>query len=87
MAEQQYIVYLLVMGNEGVLENIPLRPFPSRFEAEVYIEGYLDAVINHTATADYWTEENIQKERDQFSIKDIGGKSVDNNKKEEASDG
>ena len=87
MVEQQYIVYLLVTGNEGVLENIPLRPFPSRFEAEVYIEGYLDAVINHTATPDYWTEENIQKERDQFSIKDIGGKSVDKNNKEEAENG
>lgn len=85
--EQQYIVYMLVKDSDGVLEDIPLRPFPTPYEAQLYIEGYLDAVINHTGTADYWTEENILKERGQFSIKDIGGKSVDKNNKEEAENG
>ena len=82
--EQRYIVYMLVKDGDGVLEDIPLRPFSSMLEAEVYIRGYLDAIMNHTATDDYWTEENIQKERNQFSIKDIGGKNVNKNNKEEA---
>jgi len=85
--EQQYIAYMLVDDAEGVLQNIPLRPFPTKYEADIYILGYMDAVMNHTGSGKEWTDDEIKDLRGQFSIKDIGGNIVDNNNKEEAENG
>ena len=64
---RHFIVFMSVKDKKGKIEEIPLRPFSHEFEAQIYIIGYVDAIINHTKEA------NAKEVKGQFSIRDITG--------------
>ena len=61
------------LDKDGKLDDFPLRPFLYEAEAQVYITGYVDAIVNHTSEADE------AKVRGQFSIRNVAGDVVNNN--------
>jgi hypothetical protein len=61
---------------DGKVDDIPLRPFLYEAEAQTYITGYVDAIVNHTGDADEATV------RGQFSIRNVTGDVVNNNEDE-----
>ena len=70
----QYIVYISVNDlKKDKYVDTPLRPFSLKLEAENYIAGYVDAIVNHTGEADE------AKVRNQFSIRNVAGDVVNNN--------
>ena len=70
----QYIVYFIIHDVKQDKDvNTPLRPFSSQLEAENYITGYVDAIVNHTGEA------NEAKVKSQFSIRNVAGEIVNNN--------
>ena len=71
--DYHYVVYMSVKDKDGKLEDYPIRPFLYEAEAQVYITGYVDAIVNHTGEADE------AKVRGQFSIRDVAGLTVDKN--------
>ena len=71
--DSHYIVYMSVKDDKGKLNDLPLRPFMYEAEAETYITGYVDAIVNHTGDAD---EANV---KGQFSIRNVTGEIVNNN--------
>ena len=71
--DYHYVVYMSVKDKDGKLEDYPIRPFLYEAEAEVYITGYVDAIVNHTGEADE------AKVRGQFSIRNVTGDIVNNN--------
>ena len=70
--DYHYVVYMSVKDKDGKLEDYPIRPFLYETEAQVYITGYVDAIVNHTGEADE------AKVRGQFSIRNIAGDVVNN---------
>ena len=70
--DYHHIVYMSVKDKDGKLEDYPIRPFLYEAEAQVYITGYVDAIVNHTGEADE------AKVRGQFSIRNIAGDVVNN---------
>ena len=62
-----------VKGEDGKVDDFPLRPFLYKDEATIYILGYVDAIVNHTGEA------NEAKVRGQFSIRNVAGDIVNNN--------
>ena len=76
--DYHYVVYMSVKDKDGKLEDYPIRPFLYEAEAQVYITGYVDAIVNHTGEADE------AKVKGQFSIRNMSG-NVDVNKEEESS--
>jgi len=62
----QYVVLFSCKDDEGVIQDHPLRPFELKLEADMYLDGYVDAIINHTA------ETNIGKVKGLFRISKIG---------------
>ena len=52
MQDHEYIVYISLKNDKGVLEDHPLRSFGMEIEAEWWLAGYVDAVTNHTEDAD-----------------------------------
>ena len=68
-----YLVYFSMKNKKGKIEDIPLRPFSYEHEAQTYITGYVDAIVNHTGEADE------AKLHGQFSIRNAGGQIVNNN--------
>ena len=71
--EHHYVVYMSCKDKDGKLEDLPLRPFLYEAEAQVYVTGYVDAIVNHTGDAD---EANV---KGQFSIRNVAGEIVNNN--------
>jgi len=71
--EYHHVVYMSVKDKDGKLDDFPLRPFLYEAEAQVYITGYVDAIVNHTGEADE------AKVRGQFSIRNVTGDIVNNN--------
>ena len=71
--EHHYIVYMSAKDKKGKVDDYPLRPFLYEAEAQVYITGYVDAIVNHTGEADE------AKVRGQFSIRNVAGEIVNNN--------
>ena len=71
--EYHHVVYMSVKDKDGKLDDFPLRPFLYEAEAQVYITGYVDAIVNHTSEADE------AKVRGQFSIRNVAGDIVNNN--------
>ena len=71
--DYHYVVYMSVKDKDGKLEDYPIRPFLYEAEAQVYITGYVDAIVNHTGEADE------AKVRGQFSIRNVAGDIVNNN--------
>ena len=67
----RYVVFMSVKNKDNKLEEAPLREFLYEAEAQVYITGYVDAIVNHTGDAE---EANV---RGQFSIRDVAGQIVD----------
>ena len=65
--DYHYVVYMSVKDKDGKLEDYPIRPFLYEPEAQVYITGYVDAIVNHTGEADE------AKVRGQFSIRNVAG--------------
>ena len=90
MDNAKYIVYMLIKDSEGVFNDIPLQSFLNIYDCEIYIQGYMDAIINHTGDGYLQHDDDDVpiKLRSQFSIKDLSGKPVDNqNNKKEAKNG
>ena len=71
--EYHHVVYMSIKDKDGKLDDFPLRPFLYEAEAQVYITGYVDAIVNHTGEADE------AKVRGQFSIRNVAGDIVNNN--------
>ena len=44
----RYTVLFSCKDEAGVVQDHPLRPFELEIEAEMYLTGYVDAIINHT---------------------------------------
>lgn len=78
LSDNHYIVYMSIKGEDGKLNDFPLRPFSCEVEASVYILGYVDAIVNHTGEA------NEARVKGQFSIRNVAGDVV-NNKEEKSS--
>ena len=69
-----------VKNDKDILEDIPLRPFLYETEAQIYITGYVDAIVNHTGEADE------AKVKGQFSIRNVTGNIVNNNEDNASTD-
>ena len=77
--DYHHIVYMSVKNDKDIIEDIPLRPFLYETEAQNYITGYVDAIVNHTGEAEE------AKVRGQFSIRNVTG-IVDNNEGDSSTD-
>jgi len=64
--EHRYIVLFSCKDEAGVVQDHPLRPFELEIEAKMYLEGYVDAIINHT------DEKNPDLVKGMFRISKIG---------------
>ena len=64
--EFKYVVLFSCKDEAGVVQDHPLRPFELEIEAKTYLDGYVDAIINHTE------EQNPDKVRGLFRISKIG---------------
>ena len=64
--EYRYIVLFSCKDEAGVVQDHPLRPFELEIEAIMYLEGYVDAIINHT------DEKNPDLVKGMFRISKIG---------------
>ena len=64
--EFRYIVLFSCKDEAGVVQDHPLRPFVLQTEAVLFLDGYVDAIINHTDETDH------DKVRGQFRISIIG---------------
>ena len=70
--EPKYILYMSLQEEGGKIKDHPLRPFHLKIEAEWYLNGYVDAIANHTGNADSLTiEANVSEIYGQFSIRKI----------------
>ena len=67
--EYRYIVLFSCKDEAGVVQDHPLRPFELEIEAKTYLDGYVDAIVNHTE------ETNPDKVRGLFRISKIGEES------------
>ena len=66
----RYTVLFSCKDEGGVVVDHPLRPFELEIEAKMYLEGYVDAIINHT------DEKNPDLVKGMFRIAKIGDESV-----------
>lgn len=64
--EDRYIVLFSCKDGDGVVQDHPLRSFELELFAKEYLNGYVDAIINHTS------ETNHEMIRGQFRIAEIG---------------
>lgn len=71
--DYHHVVYLSLKDKDGKLDDMPLRPFLYENDAQTYITGYVDAIVNHTG------EDDESKVRGQFSIRNVAGDVVNNN--------
>lgn len=71
----KYIVLFSCKDEAGVVQDHPLRPFELEIEANMYLNGYVDAIINHT------DETNHDLIKGQFRISKIGDENVNQTKK------
>tara|TARA_R110000765_G_scaffold42865_1_gene90237 strand:+ start:7 stop:282 length:276 start_codon:yes stop_codon:yes gene_type:complete len=62
----RYTVLFSCKDGDGVVQDHPLRPFELEIEAAMYLEGYVDAIINHT------DEKNANAVKGMFRIAKIG---------------
>ena len=67
--EDKYIVLFSCKDGDGVVQDHPLRSFELEVFAEEYLNGYIDAIINHTDETDH------AMIRGQFRIAKIGEES------------
>ena len=65
----RYTVLFCCKDGDGVVQDHPLRPFELEIEAKMYLEGYVDAIINHT------DEKNPDLVKGMFRIAKIGEES------------
>ena len=68
--EPKYIVYISCKDEEGVVQDHPLRGFEMELEAQWYLEGYVDSIVNHTDEQDPDAVKGI------FRISEIGKEEV-----------
>ena len=78
--DYHYVVFMSIKDDKGELIDTPLRPFLYEEEAQTYITGYVDAIVNHTGDAE---EANV---RGQFSIRNVAGDIVNNNEGDSSTD-
>ena len=64
--DPKYVVYISMKDDEGKIKDHPLRPFHLEAEANWWLNGYVDAVVNHTGETD------IHKIYGQFRIERLG---------------
>ena len=76
MEQSNYIVFLSVK-EDGVVADHPLRPFDYKGDAENYILGYIDAILNHTDDGSNKKEDEI---KGLFSIRDTAGEQLTDKK-------
>lgn len=78
--EDKYIVLFSCKGEDGVVNDHPLRSFILDMEAECYLTGYVDAIINHT------DEKNRDQVKGLFRIAKIGEEYAKEKAKEDTSE-
>ena len=79
--EVRYIIFMSLKKDDKI-EDIPIQGFTTDYEASIFLEGYVHAIINHTGDANY------SDVKGQFSIRDVAGQVVSlNNKNKEAKNG
>lgn len=66
MGADEYIVLFSCKDEGGVVQDHPLRSFELELFAQEYLNGYIDAIINHTNETDH------EMIRGQFRISKIG---------------
>tara|TARA_R100000278_G_scaffold26396_1_gene24164 strand:- start:5328 stop:5540 length:213 start_codon:yes stop_codon:yes gene_type:complete len=66
MEDAKYIVFISIKNDQGVLQDHPLRPFQLEVEAEWWLAGYVDAIVNHTGETD------INEVKGMFRITEVG---------------
>tara|TARA_R110002096_G_scaffold246665_1_gene439072 strand:+ start:550 stop:834 length:285 start_codon:yes stop_codon:yes gene_type:complete len=74
----RYTVLFSCKDEGGVVVDHPLRPFELEIEAKMYLEGYVDAIINHT------DEKNPDLVKGMFRIAKIGEENVKEFKKKKS---
>ena len=81
MDQSNYIVFLSVK-EDGVVKDHPIRPFENEVDARIYIQGYTDAILNHTEDGDKKEDEV----KGLFSIRNVAGNIVNNNEGDSSTD-
>jgi hypothetical protein len=61
-------LYISCKDEEGVVQDHPLRGFELEIEAKWYLEGYVDAIVNHTGDG----KSDPEEVKGQFRISEIG---------------
>lgn len=74
----RYTVLFSCKDEAGVVQDHPLRPFELEIEAKMYLEGYVDAIINHT------DEKNPDLVKGMFRIAKIGEENVKKKKSDKS---
>ena len=80
MNDARYVLFMSIK-NDGKIEEIPIQGFTIEYEASLFLEGYVHAIVNHTGDADY------SEVKGQFSIRDLAGDKVNVNNKEAKENG
>ena len=73
----EYIVFISLKDDKGKIVDSPLRPFMYEADANLYVLGYVDAIMNHTG--EEWSEKLEAEVRGQFSVRNVAGDIVNNN--------
>ena len=75
--DARYVIFMSLKKDEKI-EEIPIQGFAIEYEASLFLEGYVHAIVNHTGDADY------SEVKGQFSIRDLAGNKVNVNNNKEA---
>ena len=78
----RYVIFMSLKKDKKI-EEIPIQGFATEYQASLFLEGYVHAIVNHTGDADY------SEVKGQFSIRDVAGNevNVNNNNKEAKENG
>ena len=74
MSDAAYVVFIS-LKEEGKVNDHPLAPLSTEIEARAYRDGYVDAIVNHTDSADRSEVFGL------FGIKRVGEELINNKDK------
>lgn len=74
MSDAAYVVFIS-LKEEGKVNDHPLAPLSTEIEARAYRDGYVDAIVNHTESADRSEVFGL------FGIKRVGEELINNKDK------
>ena len=72
----QYVIFMSIK-KDSKIEDVPIQGFAYEYEAQIFLEGYVNAIINHTGDASYG------EVKGQFTIRNVAGEQVKTNKNKE----